>query len=154
MDYPFDCTQIVAVSRKNSLVSENDVCGALSKVWGGSVIKSDKIHAAKSEYVALYCKAPVELFEFQDKEFQGEFEDWNDIESVPERVTDFENCISMLLMYGYDVEKIFIIQTPSEDADRVCETSLDSLSKALYCMSLFYTGDGAGCETLIVNFDR
>ncbi|BFN33306.1 hypothetical protein VHTUMSATKI_35010 [Vibrio harveyi] len=154
MDYPFDCTQIVAVSRKSSLVSENDVCGALSMVWGGAVINSDKIHSAKSKYVALHCKAPVELFEFQDKEFQGEFEDWNDIESVPERVTDFENCISMLLKYGYDVEKIFIIQTPSEDADRVYETSLESLSKALYSMSLFNTGDGAGCETFIVNCGR
>ena len=151
MDYQFDCTQIVVISKKNSLVRENDVCDTLSKIWRGTVIKSDKIHAAKSQYIALHCKAPVELFEFQDKEFQGEFEDWIDIETPPERVTDFENCISMLLKYGYDVEKIFIIQTPSEDVDKVYETRLEPLSKALYCMSLFYTGNGAGCETLIVN---
>lgn len=152
MDYSFDCTQFVVVSGAKHPAREDNVCSALAEIWGEAVLTGDNIQAEKSKYVSLHSKTHVKLFEFEDKEFLGEFEGWSDIEQVPERVIKFEDCILKLIEYGYDVEKVFIIQIPSEKAERVYETKTKPLSKALYCMSLFYTGEGAGCETLVVSF--
>lgn len=153
MDYSFDCTQVVAVRKTNRLEEPEfgEVCQSLSRIWGGNVKTKKQIEPVKTEYIQLYCDTSLELFEFEDKEFVGEFEDWQDIKQVPERITKFIECISKLAEYGYDIEKVFVINTPTNINGRVYETTIEPLSDAIYCMSLFYTGDGAGCETLIIN---
>lgn len=154
MDYSFDCTQIVTVKRVEGRTDHDEVCKTLTKIWGNAVLTGNQIQVEKSQYVSLFSKSTVDIFEFKDEEFQGEFEDWKNVEDIPERIMVFESCIAKLIEYDYDVEKVFVIQTPSEESARIHETSIEPLSVALYRKSMFYTEEGAGCEVLIVNLDR
>lgn len=54
----------------------DDVCKLLSQIWEGKVKTKGQREFMKTEYVQLYCDSLPELFEFEDKEFVGEFEDW------------------------------------------------------------------------------
>lgn len=154
MDYPFDCTQLIAVSTKDVLADSKTVCESLSGIFGGAVLTGDEIQLEKKWFADLFCDNPIVLFEFKDQEFQGEFEDWEFVEQIPDRIDQFIDCVKKLFEYGYDVLKIFIIQTPSTSDVRVFQTTIEPLSKALFIKSLFYTGDAAGCETLVIGVKK
>ncbi|MEQ5777138.1 hypothetical protein J4E05_16560 [Thalassospira sp. NFXS8] len=154
MEYSFDCSQLVAVRRSSGSLAPSEACRILSEVWDGEVKYEDQIDSAKVNYLRRYNGPSLELFEFVDKEFIGEFEDWHDANHVPRRVEQFEDCIKKFMRCGYGVETVFIINTPTESQSRVHRTASNSLLGALYAMSLFYTDEGAGCEVLIVNLKK
>ena len=153
MNFSFDCTQLVGVRRGSNSLDPSDTCKLLSEIWEADVKYADQIESVKMKYIREYSKLSLELFEFLDKEFIGEFEDWQDVQFIPKRIRQFEACIKTLSEFGYVVEIVCIINTPTQNQDRVHETTSEALIDALYSMSLFHTGEGAGCETLIVNLD-
>lgn len=154
MNYSFDCSQLVAVRRSAGSLEPSEACRLLSEVWKGKVKYKEQIDSAKVKYVRQYCESSLELFDFVDKEFIGEFEDWQDIDHVPQRIIQFEDCIKTFIGCGYDVEMVFIINTPTESQNRVHQTTSKVLLDELYTMSLFYTDEGAGCETLIISLKK
>lgn len=154
MDCPFDCSQFVIAKRCVTGLDNSEVCRRLSEIWGMGVRAKKQIDTVKVKYVQSYSQTSSELFEFEDQEFMGEFEEWQNVTQVPKRVAQFKNCVSKLAEFGYDVEKIVIVNTPTDKPDRIYRVTEKSLVNALYCMSLFYTGKEAGCETLIFTLEK
>ena len=153
MNYSFDCAQFIVVLPSSGIKSGIDTCKALFDIWGDTVICDEQIHTSKNDYIKQFCDEAATIFELTDKEFHGEFEDWEDSKKIPARILQFERCVKKLLNMGFTDVKVFVVETPSRDNDRIFEvkTNINHLSEALYKKSLFYTEDGAGCEVLIVN---
>ena len=149
MDYEFDCSQFVATRNPVSEVSE-DIVNELTSHWGSDVLVGTNIPSIKRNYLRIIDNLSGLLFEFVDEEFQGEFENWEFISEIPDRVKIFAECTDILKHYNYEVLSIYVVQTPTKDKNRIYETSASPLAKGLYCKSLSYYGPGAGCETLIV----
>lgn len=152
MNYSFDCAQFI-VANSSGTKSGIKTCKSLFDIWGNTVLCDEQIHNAKNDYIKQFCDEAVMIFELTDKEFHGEFEDWEDLKKIPARVLQFESCVKKVLTMGLTGVKVFIVEIPSRDNDRIFEvkTNINHLSEALYKKSFFYTEDRAGCEVLIVN---
>ncbi|MBA0169553.1 hypothetical protein [Pectobacterium sp. CFBP8739] len=131
----FDCSQLI--SFRTSGVDVNNLKGLdLFEQIGFKVLIDTDIKEVKKEY--FRCHDDEFFIEFEDKEFVGDIEDWNDFDNPPERVFHFSNSILKLKelndLHGFSVF-ISIFSELGRTSNCTIDISPEELMKTLYFMS-------------------
>ncbi|MBH0171446.1 hypothetical protein [Fictibacillus sp. 18YEL24] len=132
----FDCTQLLTF-QTDDLNCKRTIKAQFEQM--GFIVSADgQISPNKLKYFKEYLNDLV--IELEDKEFIGEFEDWKDVDDLPDRIELFIMKLNNILNKSKIQElKLFIVSDASdninEDDVTHVSSSLQNFKKTLFLMS-------------------
>ena len=133
MDENFDCTQFITFNDNG-----DDVLKKMHYVFENSdftILPKSKIQAVKLNYFSQdLCEY---VFELVNDEFLGDFDDWKEIDCIPNSIQDFILEITKVVEFGAEDLKVILTNFAERGKTSDFHTcvKVSELKKALHYMS-------------------
>ncbi|MBB5352682.1 hypothetical protein HNR46_002930 [Haloferula luteola] len=143
--FAFDCSQFIAIR------SSNPQAG-LGSLFDEALRITPLVDESKKQYLekVLGLRGELQLFEVGDEEFQGDFEEWNDIGSAPPKLESLIELILKLAPISDDLDLV-LVQSATTNADRIwrCECLAPEFRSKLFAKSIYSVEEGSSAEVSI-----
>lgn len=133
----FDCSQFITFENKNRQVENNFLKKEFNQLKL-NIIEQNKIKLKKINYITEYAYSNI--LELENKEFIGEFDDWNEKEKVPSFANVFSSIISEFIIINEvdEINVIFVDNAPENKLNnQICEinTNIKTFEIDLFALS-------------------
>ena len=143
--FAFDCSQFIAIR----LSDPEARIGSLSE---DALRIAPLVDESKRQYLekVLKLRGDLQIWEVGDEEFQGEFEEWDDVESTPPRLGLLIDLVLKLAPISDHLDFV-LVQSATVNTDRVwrCECSAPEFRSKLFVKSIYSVEEGSSAEVAI-----
>jgi len=152
LDVLFDCSQFIAIERK--LITDKIKLNVLSGIWNHRVIDGSDIEEKTKDFLKknLSITNDFVIYEFIDKEFLGDFEDWADGDVPSIKIQCMEKCVEYLLKMGIVQVELLLISSAHENCSiHQANCKFSDIRQNLFVKSLKYFGEGAYSDIIVLS---
>jgi len=144
--FDFDCSQFIAVRTLNQInrLEHSPVEGLYLKRL---------VDVSKLDYLKQVVEVPqnFQVWEIVDDEFQGEFEEWEDVNSAPPKLESLMGLIDEIAGSSHEDFACVLVQSATLAVERIwrCHCLKSEFRRKLFAKSLFSIEEDSSAEVSV-----